>query len=278
MSKLTKVDPNLNLKTFESIDASDSSEAYINALITFDAIEQMQVLKKIAIQKMQLQTGMRVLDAGCGIGLETSRLAKLVAPHGKVTGVDISATFLKKATELAKHENQFIEFQQADISSLPFPSNYFDAVRAERVLLYLNSPLNAIKELLRVSKPGACICLIEPDWETNTINIEDRSLVRKILHYDCDNNIKNGWIGRTLPELLKKAHVTHYDLETRIITLPRSLSSQFYLGMAQSAYEANIITGGELETWQQAITQLVSKNQLFCTISYFLYSFNRCSN
>ena|SRR3990167_8027446 len=275
MSQAPKANSSLNLKTFESIDESDSSEAYINALITFDAIEQMQVLKKIAIQKMQLQAGMRVLDAGCGIGLETSKLGKQVAPHGKVVGVDLSAIFLKKAAELAKNENQQIEFQQADISSLPFPSDYFDAARAERVLLYVNSPLNVIKELIRVTKPGGCICLIEPDWETNTINIEDRPLVRKILHYDCDNNIKSAWIGRTLPELLNKAHVEHYDLETRVITIPSSLGSQFYIGMAQSAYEAGIITAGEFEAWQQAVMQLVSKSQLFCTISYFLYSFNR---
>src|SRR3990167_1579830 len=106
MNKPLKIDSKLNLKTFESIDTADSSEAYINALITFDAIEQMQALKKIAIQKMQLQAGMRLLDAGCGIGLETTRLAKMFAPHGKVIGVDISSTFLKKATELSKNENQ----------------------------------------------------------------------------------------------------------------------------------------------------------------------------
>ncbi|MED7820243.1 MULTISPECIES: methyltransferase domain-containing protein [unclassified Francisella] len=114
-----------------------------------------------------------------------------------------------------------------DIHNLGFNDDTFDYSRAERVFLYLDNPPQALKELKRVTKNNGYICLIEPDWETNTINIDNKQLVRKIINYNCDNDIRNGWIGRQLPKLLKSLNL-NFEIESRVVILPQNLAYTFY--------------------------------------------------
>ncbi len=102
-----------------------------------------------------------------------------------------------------------------DIHALDFNNNFFDYSQAERILLYLEDPLQTLKELKRITKSNSYICLIEPHWKTNIVNITDRELVRKIINYDCDKNIRNGWIGRQLPKYLKDLDL-NFEVETRL--------------------------------------------------------------
>lgn len=155
-----------------------------------------------------------------------------------------------------------------NIENLSFDDNSFDFTRAERVLLYAPNPIIAIKELFRVTKKNSYICIIEPDWETNTTNVNNRELVRKIINHDCDNNIKNGLVGRELPSILKNLNI-NYSIDSRVARLPQQLALNFYLGVAKSAFENNTIS--EHLTWIKEITELFDAKRLFCTISYFLF-------
>ena len=53
---------------------------YIRILDIFDGLAGIQRLKQAAVERCRLGPGRSVLDVGCGTGLETVRLAKLVAP------------------------------------------------------------------------------------------------------------------------------------------------------------------------------------------------------
>jgi ubiquinone/menaquinone biosynthesis C-methylase UbiE len=60
---------------------------------------------------------MLVLDSGCGAGLETVRLARLVAPSGKVTGIDTSQAFLAEARKRAEGLRLPIEYRHKAMPS-----------------------------------------------------------------------------------------------------------------------------------------------------------------
>jgi ubiquinone/menaquinone biosynthesis C-methylase UbiE len=92
---------------------------------------------------------MSVLDSGCGAGLETVRLSRLVAPSGKVTGLDASQAFLAEARKRAGDLRLPIEYRQGDARRLPFADHSLDVACAERLLLYLQEPATA---LARVEK------------------------------------------------------------------------------------------------------------------------------
>jgi ubiquinone/menaquinone biosynthesis C-methylase UbiE len=89
----------ISLTGFTSSSHGSEFEAYIAALESFNRIEQLQELKKLGHERIGIGLGARGLEVGCGFGLETLRLARLVAPvhpgtqNGSVAGCDLSADF-----------------------------------------------------------------------------------------------------------------------------------------------------------------------------------------
>jgi len=98
--------------------------------------------------------GLHFLEVAAGTGRLT-RFVKLVFPKAKVTVMDVSHPYLKKAQQnLAKFER--IDFVQADAANLPFKDEQFDAVYS--CFLFHELPLNerkrVLQEGLRTLKPG----------------------------------------------------------------------------------------------------------------------------
>ena len=170
---------NVQLHAFTSLDHAPSIAPYVAALEAFDALPELQDLKALARERAQIGDGTLVLDVGCGFGLESVRLARMVQPGGKVSGMDKSADFIKEAKARAAQAKLSIDFQVADAEALPFANAAFDVARAERVLVYLPEPKRALEEMRRVTRPGGAVTAIEPDFGTNAINLADRDLVRR---------------------------------------------------------------------------------------------------
>ena len=248
--------PGINVKAFEGIDNAEAVQDYIHILDVFDGLAGIQRLKRTAIEHCRLAPGMDVLDAGCGTGLETVRLAGLVAPSGRVVGVDASERFLEEARRRAAGLALPIDYRRSDAQQLPFPDKTFDVARAERLFPYLPNPEGALSELVRVTKPGGAVALIEPDFETVTINVSNRRLVRKVLHFDCDHNTKNGWIGRHLPRLFKAHGLADITVEADVVIFEPTSFSAYFLEIGRAAHQQQVISTGELGQWQEDINRL----------------------
>lgn len=108
-----------------------------------------------------LRPGMTVLDIGCGPGSITVDLARLVAP-GQVTGVEYVPDPLEQARSLASSQGVTnVLFEVGDIHSLPFADDSFDVVHAHQVLQHIADPVQALREMRRVAKPGGLIACRE---------------------------------------------------------------------------------------------------------------------
>ena len=91
-----------------------------------------------------------VLECACGTGLLTGVIA---ARCRALTATDFSAAMLRRAKKkCAKFGN--VQFAQADILHLDYPDESFDAVVAANVIHLLDEPLQALRELDRVCRPG----------------------------------------------------------------------------------------------------------------------------
>ena len=111
-----------------------------------------------------LEKGKSVLVVGCGIGTTSCYLAERYGV--KVIGVDISEGMIAKAKERARRKGLEgkVEFRTADAQKLPFKDNLFDVVISESVIAFVNNKTKAIKEYLRVTKPGGFVGLNECLW------------------------------------------------------------------------------------------------------------------
>src|SRR3954463_4879641 len=126
----------ISLHDFTAMDSTADLATYLQALTAFDAIEQMQELKQV--ERATIQPAWAVLDVGCGFGLETARLAKLVTSGPPVAGIDASAHLIDEAARRAHAAGLTIDYRVAHAEQLPYADASFDHVRAERVLIYLD--------------------------------------------------------------------------------------------------------------------------------------------
>lgn len=116
-----------------------------------------------------LQPGMRLLDFGCGPGTITLGLAEAVAPD-EVVGVDIESSMVERAQALAaEHGISNARFEVGSVYDLPFLDAAFDAAFSRSVLEHLSQPVEALREVRRVLRPGGVIGLRDGDWGSRII-------------------------------------------------------------------------------------------------------------
>ncbi len=108
--------------------------------------------------------GKYILDVGCGAGVTPSFIVKRYGC--RVVGVDISEGMIETSRERAAREGvaDRAEFRVADAQDLPFEDNLFDAVITESVTAFPEDKQRAVKEYVRVTKPGGYVGLNESTW------------------------------------------------------------------------------------------------------------------
>ena len=105
-----------------------------------------------------------VLNVGCGIGVGSAYIARKFGCH--VVGVDISEKMIEWSRRRAREEkvDDKVEFHVANVLDLPFGADQFDAVIVESVLAFVDDKACAIRECIRVTKPGGYVGLNESFW------------------------------------------------------------------------------------------------------------------
>ena len=111
---------------------------------------------------------MSILDVGCGPGTITVDLAKLV-PTGKVLGLEYAGDVLEQARSHAKEEGvKNVEFVVGDVHALEYPDATFDVVHAHQVLQHIHDPVQALREMRRVTKPSGIVAARDSDYSMFT--------------------------------------------------------------------------------------------------------------
>lgn len=144
----------------------------------FDFLELMA-------KRWELSNIQTLLDVGYGQGHWTRLIASFLKKGSVVTAVDSDPKWSRGNTRLSElfTENEIgLEIKEADAKSLPFADDSFDAVTCQTLLIHIQNPLEALREMKRVLKPNGILICAEPnnlvasilkDSLTASDNIED---------------------------------------------------------------------------------------------------------
>lgn len=132
----------------------------------------------------ELRPDSTVLDIGCGPGTISADFAALV-PDGHVTAVDYAPAIVEQAEKEAESRGVAnMAFAVADVHDLPYPDDTFDVVHAHQVLQHVGDPVQALRAMRRVAKPGGVVAVRDSDYRAFTWFPESHGLTRWLDLYE----------------------------------------------------------------------------------------------
>ena len=261
---------------FQSVDAASDFEVFANCLTLIDSLPFFAECKRESYDLLAAGPGSRLLEVGCGLGDDAATLAKRVAPGGSVVAVDGSQAMVDAARQ--RHGDiAGLSFENADATQLPYEDATFDGCRIDRVLQHIADPAAAIREMVRVLRPGGVLVAFDNDWETLTIDSTDRVLTRAILNTWCDR-FPSGWIGRRLVPLFLDAGLDG------VVTHPKTLVSSdlgvadrvfSFFATAEGLVHAGTISRADADRWMGELRAADTDGRFFTSYTGFLVSGTR---
>ncbi|WP_298866487.1 class I SAM-dependent methyltransferase [uncultured Microbacterium sp.] len=120
------------------------------------------IANSAAYLEARLTPDTTLLDIGAGPGTITLDFASRVA---HVTAVEVSEGALDLSRSLAaKRGVTNIDFAVQDVHALTFPDDSFDIVHAHQVLQHVGDPVQALREMRRVTRPGGVVAARDADY------------------------------------------------------------------------------------------------------------------
>ena len=120
---------------------------------------------ELAMDRLELQPGQRVIDLGCGSGRTTLELAARVGPGGEVAGVDISAEMLARGRERAARVGTGnVAFVHADVQVHELGEARFDAAYSRFGVMFFADPVAAFANIRRALRPRGVLSFVS--WQS----------------------------------------------------------------------------------------------------------------
>lgn len=253
---------------FSNVDASHDAGNLVDYLAL--AAKHLANHRRAGYEMLRLQPGAAVLDVGCGAGEVCVELAALVAPSGRVVGIDPSDAMLGAARRTADASRSPIELHVGSIYALPFPDGTFDAVRAERVFQHLEDPDAGLREMLRVTRAGGRVMVIDADHGQHGIALDDSSQ-RRVFEASVRvlmRMIVNPHSGTRLKPMFMRAGAAEIELQTSAheFAYPDFVRLFFLNERLKAAVEAGDIAREEAGDFVAALEERQRSGMFFANV------------
>jgi ubiquinone/menaquinone biosynthesis C-methylase UbiE len=153
-------------------------QAYVDSLDR--AAARLHDRRVATLEALEPRAGDRILDVGCGAGASIVELLDHVAPDACVVGIDASAHLVRSARARLMERGMDAAFAVGDAQNMEFRDGSFEAVHCNRVLMHVDDPVGAMREMARVLAPGGRLVAWEPDWDSLMFDTEDLNASRAV--------------------------------------------------------------------------------------------------
>jgi ubiquinone/menaquinone biosynthesis C-methylase UbiE len=198
------------LGDFANVDASDSADL-VGRLDVMHSLEFFKRYKAETFRLMGAGPGRHLADVGCGTGDDAAALAHIVGADGSVVGFDSSDAMLDEARRRHGDRAGHLCFTRALAEALGVADSVFDGLRTDRVYVHLPDPAAAVREAVRVVKPGGRIVVSEPDMASFWCTASDADAGREFAQGIAES-LDNAAVARDLFHLLRDGGLVDVQL------------------------------------------------------------------
>ena len=270
-------DPTAMPQGYTHVDQQDDPTVFVASM---DATGQWPAVRRLrAWERSQLAVapGARVLDVGCGAGDVLLDLAGVVGESGAAVGVDTSESMLAAARSRADAAGIAATFMVCDAEALDFEDGSFDIARSERTLQWVADPVRAVAEMVRVTRPGGRVCVIDTDWATLTVDHPSPEAAARFFDGLARLRGDQTIVGRRLVNLLRDAEVDAVEAaaETHLaLTWDPDTQEQvpgfFPLRMIAGVMaEQGLLDAQDAETTIQRLEDAARRDRFFVSLTMF---------
>ncbi|MDH3601526.1 MAG: methyltransferase domain-containing protein [Candidatus Tectomicrobia bacterium] len=249
-----------NVTQFTTVDAQADPRYLITFLDAGSTVEGIQRVKRESLTQLDLQTGHRVLDVGCGTGEDVRNLAHVVGSQGCAIGVDVSGVMIAEAANRHGDCGLPVAFGVSDAQYLAFADATFDRCRTDRALMHLKHPEQGLAEMVRVVRPGGKVVVFDFDWGTTFVDHPDESTTRKVIRAFSDG-VQHGWIGRRLPRLCQEAGLVEITCVPHVVYIPYAIARHLLEGALATAQATGAVSAEERTRWWRYLEQAEAAGQ-----------------
>ena len=203
---------------FRDVDTSGDTDACHRCLDLIAGVPFFNVVKQASIRIIADAAPERVLDAGCGAGVDLPSLASALPEPSTIIGLDASGALLGRAAVRIAAYSDRCRLVKGDILHTPFRDGTFGACRIDRVLQHIHTPEKAIGELARVLAPGGILVAFDNDWDTFGISLDDEELA-ELIRRSWRDSFASGRIGHNLPRIFRANGLLDVHAEPRTLVL-----------------------------------------------------------
>lgn len=254
------------------------TDGYVTADYLRRAAEQLRALKELSYARLHLAPGQRVLDAGCGPGVDTVPLARQVGAAGRVYALDFDAAMLDQARQAAAAAGvAHIEHLLASARAIPLADAAVDGCRAERLLQVLPEAAGAevVAELVRVTRPGGRLVIVDAEWGSASVDFSDNALERRLMDHFARRMRPNGFAGRQAARWLRAQPVAEVAVELLPHQPPRLDDTPFGDWLTGSAVGAGCITPAQAAAWQEELRGRERDGSFFASVNMVVVAATR---
>jgi len=228
--------------------------------------DQARTLAELLHHDTAYPAGSSVLEAGCGVGAQTMRLARS-SPGARIVAMDQSANSVREARRaLGPAGGTNVTFLAGDLFHMPWAEASFDHVFVCFVLEHLRDPATALRQLHGVLRPGGTLTVIEGDHGSTFFHPDDadaRRAVQALVEVQA-NLGGDALIGRRLYPLLRETGFSDVHVSPRLVyadagrpEMVSGFTKKTFTAMVEGAREAALEQGlMDPRAWERGIAGL----------------------
>lgn len=225
-----------------------------------------------AFSKLHFFDNQRILEVGTGTGVTVRRLIETYKNRRlkvNVVASDPSADMVGFAKiDTPADLESIISYEVADGEQLPHPKGVFDIIYAATVLVHATDPNRIFSEMVRVTRPGGEVMVLDQDFYTATIYSDNPELSRKILKFAADY-WNNGDIGRRLKGMFVKEKLQNIQIYPWV-RVDNSYDEAFFKRMTNWILEQGKVTETEVKDFLESLEMLDKEGSFFFSRNFYV--------